>query len=230
MLGKRDRCILGDVTRYRLVTNEWVLARYVPGAKPNAAVKITGRLVRDGWLSSHRLYRRRNYFTAGQRLVRYRGLSPERLRPLGPQALASHYSLLRYCMAAEVSDSPAALPRLLTRQEVMTSLPWLPLTLVHRSHILLGPEANPNWRMVRVDLGGRPDHLARKVARDLTQLFECSEAPPEVAQGGFTQVVLCSSSGKKRLIEQALAARPWPKGTRFQLGIVPELVQLVGCQ
>jgi hypothetical protein len=229
-MGSRDRQILDDIIRYRLINNHWILGRYLHGAKPNAAVKLSSRLAREGWITSHKLFQRERYFTAGPRLVRHRGLPVGRMRPLGTQALAVHYSALRYCSVAASVPAGTRLPQIATVEELKQSIPWLPPSFHGRAHVIDNSEGLTQWRLLRVDMGGRPDHVARKVTRDVNALLSLGEFGSLVTAGHFTQVVLCPSREKKRLIEQSLSDRPWPRGIRFQIGVIPELFQLLAIQ
>lgn len=223
-LGSRDRLILEDVIRFRLVTNDWLHTRYMPDAKLNAVIKISGRLCREGWLTPHKLFQRRQYFTPGQRLVRQRGLPLAKTRPLGPQALALHFAVLRYC-GSPGAGTPEI--QIATRDEVTRSFPWMPESIVGRPQVLIGFNADVQWRLLRIDMGGRPDHVARKISRDVKMLSEHEPFLQLLGQGRFTQVVLCPSTMKKRLIEQSLSERTWPRGIKFQIGFIPELFQLL---
>ena len=227
VLGKRDRAILDDVVHYRLITNDWVLARHLTGAKPNAAVKVTGRLCRDGWLEGHSFTRRKRYFTAGTRLVKQRGLPLARTRPLGTQSLAMRIAVLRYCLSGEKGSSASQRFTLSSQDEMRVAFPWLPPTILHKANVLSGDETHRTWRILRVDLGGRPDHVVRKCVGDLTPLAECPEFPQLLAERRFIYVFLTASRHKKRTIEQALADRPWPSGIQFQIGLVCELAELI---
>lgn len=229
-MGSRDRQILEDIIRYRLITNHWILGRYLAGAKPNAAVKLSSRLTRDGWITSHKLFQRERYFTAGPRLVRHRGLPVGRTRPLGPQALAMHYSALRYCSVTAGVGSETRFPRIATAEELKEAMPWLPHAFHGRVHVLENTKGIIQWRLLRIDMGGRPDHVARKIIRDVNTLVPLREFSPLINAGHFTQVVLCPSREKKRLIEQSLSDRSWPRGIRFQIGVIPELFQLLAIQ
>lgn len=229
-LGSRDRQILEDVVRYRLITNDWILNRYLEEAKPNAAIKISNRLVREGWLTPHRLFQRKQYFTAGTSLVRKQGLPIGRTRPLGSQALAIHYAALRYCALSGVNSHQGTEPRLATFEELKHLFSWLPQPLLYRPHVLSESKNGVDWKVLRIDMGGRPDHVARKIIGDIKHLEKHSEFTSVLNDRKFTQVVLCPSPNKKRLIEQALSDRTWPRGLRFQMGVLPELFQLLAIQ
>lgn len=228
-LGSRDRRILEDVIRYRVITNEWILRRYFKDAKPNAAVKISIRLTRDGWLNSHKLFKHKKYYTPGPRLVRCFGLPVGQMRPLGTQALASCYSAMRYC-AVSGGDQDGSTIHLASVEDVMTSLPWLPKSFHGRLLVLCDVDEEVSWKLIRVDMGGRPDHVARKIVQDISSLNDASQFLAQLNERRFTQVVLCPSPGKKRLVEQSLSERSWIPGIRFQIGVIPELFQILGSQ
>lgn len=222
--GSRDRMILDDVVRFRLITTDWVHGRYLPDVRLNAVTKITRRLTREGWLTAHRLFQRRHYFTAGERLVRQQGIPPARIRPLGPQALVTHYAALRYC-ATRTAGVPEL--QIATVEEVRNSFPWMPQSFLARPQVIVGQGADCAWRLLRIDMGARSDHVARKVQRDINRLMREASFQSLLADGRFTQVILSPSAAKKRLVEQSLSERSWPRGIKFQIGFIPELFQLL---
>ncbi len=221
-LGARDRRIIDDIVRYRLTTNEFIQRRYLPHANINAAVKISGRLVRQGWLNAYPLYDKRQYFSVGLRLSKHFGTSVYRTRPLGPQALATHVSIARYVFCSARQNMRVALP-----DELGEALPWLGNLKLSATSILEKGEGVPIWRLVRVDLGGRPDHIVRKCSAEIDRFKDCPEFVTMLSAGQFVNVVLTASHPKQQLIERALADHRWPSGIRFQIGIVPELFQLL---
>lgn len=226
-LGSRDRLILDAVVRYRMLTNESIHQRFFTHTTPNAVVKVTSRLVRSRWLSSHPLYQRRQYFTPGDRLVRQRGLPKSRVQPLGPQTLAAHYAVLRYC-GVRAGTKDALVDELATTGELREALPWLPESFHSRHHVIHCDSQGLRWRLVRTDLGGRADHVVRKISRDIERLHQQPEFVSLLSAGRFQQVVLTPSAVKKQLLQRSLADRPWPRGLRFQIGVIPELFQLLG--
>ena len=220
-LGKRDRSILADIARFRLTTNEMLHARYFVNSQPNAVVKVTSRLVRQSWLSAFPLLNRQQYFVAGTRLVKLNGLPISRSRPLGPQSLSMAYAVAKYCFATENVASPAE------EAEVRTAFPWMPDELLNGIQLLEPSIAGTTLRLVRVDLGGTPEHVTKKCLHDLTVRQTAAEFNQLVAQKRFVQVVLTASATKQELIQKTIAARQWPKGMRFQVFVVPELAQLL---
>lgn len=226
-LGSRDRLILDAAVRYRMLTNDSIQQRFFTHATPNAVVKVTSRLVRSRWLAAHPLYQRRRYFTPGDRLVRQRGLPKSRVQPLGPQTLAAHYAVLRYCGARDGTKETPVI-ELATADELREALPWVPMPFHSRHHVIHHNSGGMHWRLVRTDMGGRADHVVRKVARDIGRLHQHSEFVSLLGAGRFQQVLLTPSVVKKQLLQRSLADRPWPRGLRFQIGVIPELFQLLG--
>ncbi|MDZ4848519.1 MAG: hypothetical protein SGI77_04445 [Pirellulaceae bacterium] len=218
-LGKRDRSILSDVIRYRLTTNEFLHSRYFEHLQINAVVKITGRLVRQGWLNAYSLIDRRQYFVPGPKLVKGYGLPISRSRPLGPQSLSTQYAVAKYCFYSGLNL------KLVTNEEFKVAFPLLDDQVVGGVNVLDGDGANATLRLVRVDLGGTPEHVAKKCSLDLAARQKIGAFNELVGAKRFVSVVLTASSVKQELIQQAVAKRRWPRGIRFQVFVVPELAQ-----
>lgn len=222
-LGRRDRGILSDVIRYRLTTNDFLHSRYFGHIQANAVVKITGRLVRQGWLNAYSLIDRRQYFVPGPKLIKAYGLPASRSRPLGPQSVSSQYAVAKYSFTSGLNL------KLLTIEEFQHSFPSLDEFAGNGINILEGHGANATLRLVRVDLGGTPEHVSKKCVLDLAARQKNGAFNELVAAKRFVLVVLTASSIKQELIQQAVAKRRWPRGIRFQVFVVPELAQFFPC-
>lgn len=220
-LGKRDRRIVSDIVRYRLTTNDFVHQRHLSHAQPNAVVKVTGRLVRQGWLSAYPLLERQQYFVPGSKLVKLHGLPTSRARPLGPQSLASQYAVAKYCFTTGISVELA------TEAELSVAFPWLTQPMFNSPQLMEPAEGDVTLRLVRVDLGGTPEHVARKCMLDVASRQTEAEFNQLVAAKRFVLVVLTATAAKQELIQKAIAKRQWPKGMRFHVCVVPELAQLL---
>ncbi len=221
-LGARDRSILEDVIRFRALTNELIQLLHMPEHKINAVVKVTGRLTKAGWLANHALIGRQQYFVVGSRTIMQFGLPSSRSMALGPQALSSWLSIANFCANSK--------PRLsiLDRSDFEQEYSWIPER--SRSGVYAWGTANTEGelRHIRVDLGGTPEHVARKCNRDSRVHVNISGFADLVAQCRFVSVVLTSSRSKKLLIESALKKLAWPENTRFQVAVTSELFQLLG--
>lgn len=220
-LGKRDRRIVSDIARYRLTTNEFLHQRFMGHAQPNAVVKVTGRLVRQGWLSTYPLFDRQQYFVPGSKLVKLNGLPTSRTRPLGPQSLASLYAVAKYCFKAGVGGELA------TEVELRTAFPWMTEPMFNSPNLLASTDCEVTLRLVRIDLGGTPEHVSKKCVQDIVCRQTQAEFNQLVAAKRFVLVVLTASTTKQELIQKAIAKRQWPKGMRFHVWVVPELAQLL---
>jgi len=220
--ASRDYRILDDVIRFRLITNEAIAKTHLAELKSNATVKVTRRLVRSGWLQSYAFVGRRLYFVAGTRLVQQFGLPANRCQPLGPQSLATQLSTLEYC----ISQRPVL--KLLVEKEIDSILGRaskeqrsLPLAIEQEFKDTL-------LRLIRVDLGGTPAHVAKKLASDI-RVRESHEAYARlIAARNLIVVVITSTDAKKSFIEDAIRKRKWPAGIRFNVAIVHCLSNLLG--
>ncbi len=220
-LGKRDRQIISDVVRYRMTTNEIVRTQYLPDAVPNAVSKITSRLVDGGWLTRHSLYDNRDYFTPGKRLCGQFGLPISRCRPLGTQSLASHLSVSAYCIRANPQY------RLLDEANFATTWFWIPEKLRTLPCVVESSSQETALRLVRVDLGGTPAHVAMKCHRDMNVRCNVAGFPKLLAERRLVLVVLTSTESKKELLVSALRKGDWPVNTRLEVFVVPELCYLI---
>lgn len=220
-LGKRDRLILADAIRYRLMTNDFMRGRYLSQVLPNAVVKITGRLVRQGWLNAFTLIDRQQYFVPGARLTKLYGLPASRSRPLGPQSLATSYAIAKYCFTAGFSVQPA------NDDELISAFPWMESSMLSGNQAIEDSPPAPTLRLLRIDLGGTPEHIAKKCTSDLASRQTNSSFNELVAQKRFVLVAIAARPTKQELIQKAIAKRQWPKGMRFQVFVVPELAQFL---
>lgn len=220
-LGKRDRQILADVIRYRLTTNDFVHRRYFAHAQANAVVKVTGRLVRQNWLTAHPLLDRQQYFMAGSRLTKLHGLPASRSKPLGPQALTTHYAIAKYCFTANLPLT------LVDSVELQAAFPWISDELGNGTHVIEQANSALDLRLVRTDLGGTAEHIAKKCVQDIANRQKNTAFNALVSEKRFVLVVLTASPAKRQLIQQAIAKRQWPRGMRIQVFTIPELAQFV---
>jgi hypothetical protein len=221
-LGARDRRILNDVVRSRVVTNESIRQAHLPESSANATTKVTSRLVKCGWLKPFEFQERRQYFVAGPRLIKLFGLPVNRGRPLGPQALAIQLSILEFCNTLK----PAL--RLMLDKEMTLMLGSLTNKQMATPHAVEAGNVQGPLRIIRVDLGGTPTHVAKKLAMDI----KIRESQPSYAklltQRSLILVVLTSTDTKKAFIEDAIRKRKWPAGIRINVIVVPCLISLIG--
>ena len=215
--GDRDRLILEHVTRYRLTTLEVIRRVVLRGITRNAVSKIANRLCDTGMLQKHTLQYPTNYFVLGEHAVRSFGVGIHRARPLGSQSLPQEFALLAFATLGERQHLR------LNTAEVKRRCEWMALAHAAAPHCL--DEANV-LELVRVDLGGPADHVARKCAADLTERSRTSEFLSIVAARQFRLVVITSTTGKVAAIQRALNLHPWPSGLLIHFSVVPQLLSL----
>ena len=220
-LGKRDRTILSDVIRYRLTTNEIVQARYLPTAVPNAVSKITSRLASTGWLTRRSLFDNRAYFTPGRQLCMHFGLPVSRSRPLGPQTLATALSIANYCQLSSPSH------QLLDEKDYASSWTWIPKKMRTLPGAIDPHSDSVILRLVRVDLGGTPDHVATKCAHDIKIRSNIEGFRNLLKPRCLVVVVLTTTENKRQLIMRAIQKRSWPENTRFEVVVISDLCPLL---
>lgn len=213
----RDRLILEHVARYRLTTIKAIQRVVLPGMSRNAIDKITNRLCDAGLLRKHILLYPMKYFVLGEVSVRNMGLGAHRATPLGSQSLPQEFALLAFATLGPQQHLR------LNAAEVKKRCPWVPLSLTVPPHCI--DQANV-LELVRVDLGGSADHVARKCAADLTERSRIREFLSVIAAGQFRLVVITSTQGKVEAIQRALNHHLWPSGLLIHFTVVPQLLSL----
>ena len=211
----RDQKIIQLTDRYRIGTNSAYRRMAFAKQSLNAVTKVTARMCRQGWLQRYSLIPPEDYFTLGPLAVRQFGYSSRRTEPLGPQALPIDYAVLLYATHGErMRLLPVELKKL---------APWLPDEL---SHAPFCRTAGGVLEMIRVDLGGSPQHVARKTASDCSKRLELPEFKQLVNAQKFQLVVLTTTAAKARLIRQAIEALSWQGDVRLHLATIPRLTFL----
>lgn len=214
-MQKRDEEILRLTDRFRLGTNLAYRQVLFHDQSLNAVTKVTARMCRQGWLRRYPLIPPEDYFTLGPAAVRDLGYANRRCEPLGSQALPTDYAVLLY-------GSHGQRTRLM-RAELSESLPWLPDEMTH------APYCRGNsgvLELIRVDLGGSPQHVAKKAAADCSARWDFDEFRKLVEQQRFQMVILTTTPSKARLIRQAVEAASWNDRVRLHLAIIPRLTLL----
>jgi hypothetical protein len=213
-LNSRDRQILDHVARYRLSTNAIVHAEFFRSNRLDAAMKVTARLVRDGWLHSYPFVGLRSYFVLTLAATRQCGVGEDRALPLGPQALPTDAAVLEYCLAG------ARKRRRMTPSELAQQFPEWPHALRAAPHAL---NSQGHLELIRVDHGAPADHVARKCLADITRRLAVPELEERIDAGQLTLVVLTPSSDKAAAIRRSLAAKEFPETLTIHLAVIPEL-------
>lgn len=214
IIRKRDRAILDHILRYRLTTNAVLHRTLFPEQSINAVTKVTARLCQRGLLRRYPLVPPETYFTAGPEAVRQLGVPSRRTEPLGPQALPIDYAVLIYATQGKQAC------RRMTSDELATYMPWLPDELT-RTPYCVGESGRLD--LVRVDLGGSPQHVARKTAADVSARLSIPELAELAVCGRFQIVILTTTDDKARLISAAFEALGWSDQVRIHLAAVSRL-------
>lgn len=219
-LTGRDQQILEHVFRHRMTTNGVLHKLFLRNRQPNAVTKITSRMCRECLLAKHPLHHPRVYYTLGPRGAQQLGVTSHRTCPLGPQALPTEFGALAYAALG-----PAYHQRL-TTTEVGAHFPWLPEPLLDFPHCLDTSAQPPVLELIRVDLGGTPDHVARKCDGDIQARRQYREFQRLLDEKRFRLVVVTSSSHKAAAIRSALDQHLWPDGLQIHLAVVTQLLFL----
>jgi hypothetical protein len=217
-LSDRDRKILDHVARHRLTTIAVLRRAVLIGLSRNAANKVVNRLCDSDFLQRYTLLHPIRYFVLGDVGARSLGITPHRTISLGPQSLPTEYALLVY---ANVGKSAR---KRLTKQEVLERCPWLPPALAETPHS--SDEANAVMELLRVDLGGPADHVARRCFADIAVRLRLREFVTFVREGRFRVVLLTGTKEKAAAIRQALDRHDWPTGLTFHFTVVSDLLSL----
>jgi hypothetical protein len=80
--------------------------------------------------------------------------------------------------------------------------------------------------LVRVDLGGSPNHVAKKTARDCSRRIDIPEFRKLVDDQRFQLVVLTTTTAKARLIRQAMEGLSWESNLRLHIATISRLTFL----
>ena len=214
-MTERDQQIIQLTDRYRIGTNAAYHSVVFDGQSMNAVTKVTARMCREGWLQRYRLIPPEDYFTLGPKAVRHFGYSSRRTEPLGPQALPIDFAVLLFATHGGRTR--------LIRSELDDLLPWLPDSLCHAPYCRT---SGGLLEMVRVDLGGSPNHIAKKAARDCSKRIEIPEFAELIEAQKFQLVVLTTTTAKARLIRQAMEGLSWQCNIRLHIATIPRLTFL----
>ena len=214
-MTKHDLSILQLTDRYRIGTNAAYHRIVFEDQSLNAVSKITARMCRQGWLCRFPLLPPEDYFTPGPLAVKQLGIAARRTEPLGPQALPIDYAVLLFAIHGNRTR--------MSLDELNQHFPWLSNDLLHIPYCLTSQGV---LELVRVDLGGTPQHVARKVASDYAKRIEIPEFRNLVTSNKFQVVVLTATASKSRLIRQAVEAMAWDSAVRLHMAMIPRLTLL----
>ena len=215
----RQRQIIEHVSRYRMTTLNVLGCSVFPSVSRNALSKTANRLCEMGVLAKYPLLHPTNYFVLGPLGAHLLGAGEHRAAPLGPQSLPIEFAVLLYATAGQ------QLRIRLTQVELLARCPWLTLSLAKAPHCL--DQQSEVLELVRVDLGGPADHVARKCAADLASRRRIAEFLPFASQQRFRLVVITATAEKSIALRQSLDRHDWPAGLLMHLSIVPKLLTFI---
>lgn len=219
-LSKREQEVLNVLNRYGIATNRSLRSTVLVGRSLNAVSKVTARMRRQQLLTRYELLRPEQYFRYGARAVQLTGASVRSEQPLGPQALPVAYATLIY------ATQGGRARRRLTRTEIAAAMPWLPTELMRSPYIL---DESGRLELIRVDLGGSPRHVARKVSGAIQACLAVPEMQEFAAQGLFKVGVLTTTKQKAKLIAKAMTDSDTAGAVRLNLAVIPQLSHLLLC-
>ena len=213
-IRKRDKAILDHILRYRLTTNAVLHRTLFPEQSMNAVTKVAARLCQRGLLRRYPLVPPETYFTVGPEAVRQFGVPSRRTEPLGPQSLPIDYAVLIYATHGKQAC------RRMTSDELTSYMSWLPDELTRTPYCVSN---GGRLDLIRVDLGGSPQHVARKAAADLSARLSIPELAELAATAKFQLVILTTTDDKARLISSAFDSLGWSDNVRIHLAAVSRL-------
>ncbi|MCA9150046.1 MAG: hypothetical protein KDA92_12125, partial [Planctomycetales bacterium] len=194
--SSRESAFVEFVLRYGMGTNRTFRSRILTGRTLNAVSKVTARMVRDEVLSRHDFLPPEVCFRLGAGAARVLGLPSRVTQPLGPQRLPVDFATLEYA----TQGSPAR--RRLSATDIEDYLPWMPEELRQSPYCL---DATGRLELIRVDLGGSPQHIARKVANAAHARLSVPKIAELAARSLFHVVVLTSTGEKATQIAKVMA-------------------------
>jgi hypothetical protein len=148
------------------------------------------------------------------------GVSDQRTLPLGPQTLPTDYATMVY------ATTSAHQRRRLTGEELLHLIPGMPAILADFAYCLDETQQPAVLELIRVDLGGKPDHVARKCDADIEVRKPVEQLMRWMRDGRFRLVVITATADKAITIRDSLSQHVWPAGLTIHLAIVPELLHL----
>ena len=220
-LTASERRIVEQVVRDHIATNDSIQSRFFAAHHRSTVTRVTSRLCAAGWLAESWLVYPRKYFLPGPLAVAAYGIPQQRQNPLGPQSLPTEYALLEYT-GANTDEVTRA-----TSDELLQRYRWYRHEDLFAPHCLRRRDEQWTLELVRVDLGGPADLIARK-CRDGVQARKSTVAFDKLMlSGGFSIVVITATRSKAKAIETALSHHVWPDGLVFRITAFPALISLL---
>jgi len=217
----RKRQIVEQVVRDLLSTNTVILRRFFVDRHPTTVTRATAELCSLDWLNGYRLVYPTKYFRPGKRAASAFGMTPSATLSLGPQAFPTEYAVLLYT----TNNSPNVQRLLIS--ELRTLHPWFKIDWLQSTHAIRTSSEKSIIELIRVDLGGPADHIARKCKSEIYARYVMDEFRQLLANKEFQLVVITGATEKAAQIDSALTAHTWPKGMLFRIAVFTELLSLL---
>lgn len=148
-LSDRDHDILQHLMRYRLTTREVLHKLFFADSDLNAVTKVTSRMTTHGYLSRYEFIQPRTYHVLGPEAARLLGISQNKTKDLGPQALYTEYGTLAYCCLGQTLRE-----RMLVREVRERYAPLLHRKIDSSHYYLDNDGQTTRLAYIRVDHGG----------------------------------------------------------------------------
>jgi hypothetical protein len=222
-LTDRDCAILEHVARYRTTLYAVLRRLFFAGMKANAAVKVISRLIRLGYLQKARILSGRLAIVLSTKATQLLGTPRSRAALPGAQSLPIDLAVLLF------AATPSGNRQRLMTHELRATYPWMTRSFlaVPHCHDLAKPEA-PILELIRVDLGGKPDHIARKCDSDIRRRLRIPQFHALLDERGFRLVIVTPTVEKARSIREALDRHSWPDGLFINFAILPLMLNCFG--
>jgi hypothetical protein len=210
--------VLDHVARYRLTTIAVLRRTHLKGLSRSATGKVVNRLCSFEYLHGYQLLHPLRYYVLGTQGAKSLGLSAHRSLPLGPQSLPMEYAALIHATLGK------RLRKRLNPEEILAICPWLPTNLASAPHCL--DETQGVLELLRVDLGGPADHVARKCLADLNTRRRLPDFSSFVHSGRFRLAIITSTTEKASALRHAIDRHDWPVNVPIHFSIVSDLLSL----
>lgn len=219
-LSRRDHQIIEHVVLHRMGVMETTHKLFFQEQQLSAVCKVVQRLSDEDWLRRFPLIYPTRYFVPGKRAAQAFGLPSCRTHPLGPQSLPTEYAMLLYVAQGRTLQR-------LTADQLRQQYPWYDLAWTFAPHCVRSCESQKVLELLRIDLGGPADHVARKCRADIRVRRDCRDFNELLKRDGFRLVVISATTEKAAAIQLALHAHRWPARLRFHLVVIPQLLPLL---
>ena len=220
-LRDRDRILLTDlVGRYRLATREVIHRKLFSAQSMDAVKSVLGRLTGGGeraYLTARPLVGKEVYYQLTTFGCRQLGFPEEWAKPLGPQALITHFAVMAWCQAEDAKR------QLFLRDEWGKEFPEMKNHF--HPYVLIEHAGQALLTRLKVDMGGDGARLVQTCEEFIHQASRREFLKDLVIQRLYAVAVLTSEETKAKRVRELLATAKLP--VRIDVHVVPELGKVV---